>query len=159
MGVGVPQGKETPWETRGLRAGSPRGGQSCRRPRPRWTALRQLEGATPSKDGWQRAPAWNHRVGELQPGGPPVRPAGGVPYVLGSPEGTVGTGRAHDCRGGRVHGQRPHGCLLHAHASISGRPPSFHRLTPRGAPAAPWNLRVSRQEGQRGFGDWGRGRG
>lgn len=121
MGVGVPQGKETPWETKGLRAGSPRGGQSCRRPRPR------RKGGTPSKGGWQRAPRGNHRVGELQPGGPAVRPAGGVRSVPGSAEGTVGTGRAHDCRGGRVSTASAHvAASLHAHASTSRRPPSFH---------------------------------
>ena len=51
MGVGAPQGKGTLWKPKGLRAGSPPGGQSWRRPRPRWKALRQLEAGCPTQ-GW-----------------------------------------------------------------------------------------------------------
>ena len=43
MGVGVPWGKEILQRPRGPSAGSPRGDQSWRCPRPRLKALRQLE--------------------------------------------------------------------------------------------------------------------
>lgn len=51
MGVGVPQGKETPWETKGLRAGSPRGGSKLQTPQAQMDGPEAAGGGYPVQ-GW-----------------------------------------------------------------------------------------------------------
>ena len=108
MGVGAPQGKETLWKNRGLRAGSPRGAQNCRCPRPRWKALRQPEGGTPSKDGWQRAPWWNCKGRGTPARGPSSQASRRGQLHAGLPRGNSrGRQGPRLPRGPGEHGQRP----------------------------------------------------
>lgn len=84
MGLGVPRGKEILHRPRGPSAGSPLGGQSWRRPRPRLKALRQLEGGPIQRRQTKGTQVYLHGVGYPSQEGP----AQGVP-MSGQQAGSV----------------------------------------------------------------------